>query len=98
MISEHSDFYLPNLATFQNDNAWLGSFHGLRFRVKPNFGGEENTSPTLEALVWYGELCLELSQVEAEAVFPMDENGYAELLKWLDEQFLVMNERNGGKA
>ena len=90
MISEHPDFYLPNLATLQNDNAWLGSFHGLRFRVKPDVKADP---PTVEALVWYGELCFELSTVEASAVFPLDEVGYAQVLAWLDEQFRVMQER-----
>lgn len=89
MISEHHDFYMPNLATFLNDNSYLGSFHGLRFRVKPNLGKDE-TPGTLEALVWYGPLCLELSQVEAEASFPLDEAGYAAVLDWLDQQHQIM--------
>lgn len=92
MISEHSDFYLPNLATFQNDNGYLGSFHGLRFQVKPNIS-KDDTPSTLEALVWYGVFCLELSQVEDTASFPLDDRGYADLLVWLDEQFQIMKEK-----
>ncbi len=92
MISEHSDFFMPNLATFQNDNGYLGSFHGLRFRVKPNLG-KDGSEPALHALVWYGVFCLELSQVEAEASFPLDEAGYAGVLTWLDEQFQLMQNK-----
>ncbi len=93
MICEHSDFYVPNLATFLNDNAYLGSFHGLRFRLKPAARGEgEQKEQVIEALVWYGIYCLELSQVVAEASFPMTEEGYADMLAWLDGQYRIMVE------
>jgi hypothetical protein len=94
MISEHSDFYVPNLATFQNDNAYLGSFHGLRFRLKPSKREtEDGEERTIEALVWYGLLCLEKSEVVSETVFPMTDDGYAEMLVWLDEQHQIMESK-----
>ncbi len=91
MIAEHPDFYLPNLATFQNDNGFLGSFHGLRFRVKPNLG-KDGSQPALHALVWHGLLCLELSQVVAEQSFPLTEEGHAQVLVWLDDQYQKLQE------
>lgn len=91
MITEHPDFYVPNLYTFQNGNAYLGSFHGLRFRLKPGKRGEEGAEESvIEALVWYGVYCLELSEIEAEAVFPLTEEGHAAALHWLDEQHRIM--------
>jgi hypothetical protein len=94
VIYQHSDFYVPNLATFQNNNAYLGSFHGLRFRLKPGKREtEEGEEQTIEALVWYGLLCLEKSEVVSETVFPMTEEGYAAMLDWLDEQHQIMVEK-----
>ncbi len=94
MICEHSDFYVPNLATFLNDNAYLGSFHGLRFRLKPADRGEgDQKEKVIEALVWYGVYCLELSEVVAETSFPMTEQGYSAMLAWLDEQHRAMTQK-----
>jgi hypothetical protein len=95
MISDHHDFYVPNLATFQNNNTYLGSFHGLRFKLTPSKrqveGGEEGQEePTLEALVWYGIFCLEKSQVVDEAVFPQTQEGYDQMIAWLDEQHQIL--------
>lgn len=91
MICEHSDFYVPNLATFQNDNAYLGSFHGLRFRLKPAVRGEgDEKESVIEALVWYGVYCLERSEIVAETSFPLTEEGHSAMLVWLDEQYQLM--------
>ena len=94
-LRESPQCYLPNLYTFQNGNTFLGSFRGLRFRVKPGEAGEgEEKTQTLEALVWYGPLCLELSRPEAEAAFPRSEEGYAALLDWLDAEYVRFQAEN----
>jgi hypothetical protein len=91
MISEHSDFYVPNLYTFQNGNTYFGSFHGLRFRLSPGKRGEEGSEESvLEAVTWYGLFCFELSEVVDEGVFPMSEEGHGEMLRWLDDQYQKM--------
>lgn len=98
MLKDHPSFYLPNLYTFQNKNTFLGSFQGLRFRVRPGTEGEGDTArPVLEALVWYGQNCLELSQVEAQASFPLTEEGRNAAIQWLEEQYFRMKE-NGREA
>lgn len=88
MITEDSFFYFPNLYTFQNKNAFYGSFRGLRFYVKPGERGEgEELRKVFQCCVWYGEYCLEESEVVAEADFPLDAEGHAQVIKWLDEQY-----------
>lgn len=88
MITEDSFFYLPNLYTFQNKNAFYGSYRGLRFYVKPTelTEGEEKKT-VFQCCVWYGEFCLEESEVIAEAQFPLDADGHAQVIAWLDEQY-----------
>lgn len=91
MIYDHSDFYVPNLYTFQNGNTYLGSFHGLRFRLKPGKQGEEGQEePVIQCLTWYGEYCLEKSQVVSEADFPLSDEGHQQMLDWLDGEFQKM--------
>ncbi len=98
MLRDSEYFYLPNLYTFQNGNTFIGSFQGLRFQIKPGKTGEgEEERPILSALVWYGEYCLELSEVQAEAAFPLTEEGREALLDWLEAEFLRFQAQNGEK-
>ena len=85
MLREHHSFFLPNLLSFTNGNTYLGSFLGLRFRVKP-----VNDEDTLECLTWYGEYCLEDSEVAAEASFPLTAEGREQVIDWLEEQYAHM--------
>lgn len=92
MIYEDERFYLPNLYTLQNGNNFYGSYRGLRFCVKsaPEKGDDGEIAGTVTTLVWYGEKCLEESEVVEEAVFPLSEDGYQQVLSWLDQQYHVM--------
>lgn len=85
MLREHHSFFLPNLLSFTNGNTYLGSFLGLRFRVKP-----VNDEDTLECLTWYGEYCLEDSEIAAEASFPLTAEGREQVIDWLEEQYALM--------
>lgn len=98
MLRDSAYFYLPNLYTFQNGNTFIGSFQGLRFRVKPGKAGEgDEERPILSALVWYGAYCLEQSEVQAEADFTLTEEGRDALLDWLEAEFLRFQAKNEEK-
>ncbi|MBR1781410.1 MAG: hypothetical protein IJ751_08435 [Oscillospiraceae bacterium] len=99
MLREHHSFFLPNLLSFTNGNTYLGSFLGLRFRVKPaeqERDGEKRA--VLECLCWYGEYCLEESEVVAEEVFPLDEQGREQVVDWLEAQWQAMPKPEGAQA
>lgn len=96
MITDDSFFYLPNLYTFQNKNAFYGSYRGLRFFVKPAEVGEgDQVQKVFSCCVWYGEFCLEESEVVAEAQFPLDGEGHEQVIDWLDKQYQIMMESQG---
>lgn len=99
MICEDERFYLPNLYTLQNGNNFYGSYRGLRFCVKsaPEKGADGEIGGTVTTLVWYGEKCLEESEVAEEAAFPLSEAGYQQVLSWLDRQYHVMREKTSDK-
>lgn len=93
MLSEKQGFYLPNLHTFQNDNVFYGSFKELRFRVRSDKrelkeGGEEVWG--MEILSWCGDDCLEESEILNEDWFPMTEEGYQQVLDWLELEYLLL--------
>ena len=74
MITAHPHFYLPNLSTFQNKNTFYGSLDELRFRVA--YQEDEEAGKQFHVCTWPGPYCLAESEVTAEAVFPLDEEGY----------------------
>lgn len=92
MITAHPHFYLPNLYTFQNKNTFYGSLDELRFRVA--YQEDEEAGKQLHVCTWPGPYCLAESEVTAEAVFPLDEEGYQEVLAWLDAAYQQVHPRS----
>lgn len=72
------EIYVPNCATFLNNNTYLGSYHGLRFKLTPDV---ENS--TLQGELWHGELCYELSKIEETSNFPITTEGLEAATQWL---------------
>jgi len=73
-----AEIYVPNYMSFHNDNIFLGSFRGLRFRLAPDVEGE-----TILAQYWFGPLCYELSQMDGEETFPLTQEGIDAMTQWL---------------
>ena len=74
-----AELFLPTLSSMEYGNVWTGSRGARRFRIVPQDG-------TMTAQVWTGPLCYELSQVEAQAAFPISQEGLDQLRGWLLEQ------------
>lgn len=77
---EMPDIHVPNYMSFHNDNIFLGSYQGLRFKLSPNVG-----ELTIRAEYWFGPLCYELSTMDGEETFPMSDEGIAHMKDWLRE-------------
>ena len=84
------DIFIPTLHTFENENIFTGSCGALRFRIVPQVQMAtpkevdlENSSMSCE--FWHGEKCYELSEMEAQQVFPMSEEGRSAMKAWLEE-------------
>ena len=91
MMREHHRFFLPNLLTFTNGNTYLGSFLGLRYRIKPTTEEVEGEKREVFAcLTWYGEYCLEESEVVSEAAFPLTAEGREQVIDWLEQEWYAM--------
>lgn len=77
------EIYVPNCTTFLNNNIYLGSFHGLRFKLTPDVEDDKNM---LLAEIWHTPLCYELSEMEETAEFPITPEGLEAVTAWLLER------------
>ncbi len=73
------EIYVPVTHFFENGNSFTGSAGALRFLLTPD---EEQ----ITAKIWYGQFCLEKSEVQEQRAFPLSDAGRAELLAWLTEK------------
>ena len=73
-----ADIYVPNYMSFNNDNTFLGSYQGLRFKLTPNVSEAE-----IHAEYWYGPLCYEKSEMDGEKSFPLSDEGIEAMTQWL---------------
>ncbi len=88
-MTNMADIFLPTLHTFAMKNTFTGSCGNLRFRIVPNV---EMLTPkevdmeksSISAEVWHGPFCYEKSEMEAQAIFPMSEQGRLDLKAWLE--------------
>lgn len=75
---DNPDLYIPNYMSFHNENVFLGSFQGVRFKLSPDVEGE-----TIRAEYWYGPLCYEKSSMDGEKTFPLSQEGIDEMTEWI---------------
>ena len=83
------DIFIPTLHTFENNNIFTGSYGLLRFRIQPTVvmatpKEVDMAASSIRCEYWHGELCYELSTMEAEQVFPMSEEGRENMKSWLE--------------
>ena len=75
---DQPELFIPNYMSFSNENTFLGSYQGLRFKLTPDVKAE-----TVRAEYWYGHLCYEKSTMDGEEAFPLTEEGLAEMKQFL---------------
>ena len=82
--------YLPTLHWFDNKNSFSGSYGNFRFLVKPDVTMATSKEVDYEASslkceFWHGPFCYELSTIEQARVFPLSDEGVANMKQWLEE-------------
>ena len=87
------DFPIPGILFFTSGNPFTGSWKGLNYKLLPVKGdAEKDITAHIDAAVWLGEKCSELSEMVATAEFPLDKDGLAAVESWLREQFAAFIE------
>ena len=90
----HTSFFIPGITFFMNKNPYCGSNQGFNYRITPVKGdAEKNLDAHFEVFTWYGKMCSELSEKQAEASFPLDTDGLDALRAWLIEQDTLFRNR-----
>lgn len=69
---------IPKYYYFSSGNDYSGSKGDFSYKIK--------NGDMLKALTWHGRLCSEKAEIENEAEFEKSENGFIELIKWLEER------------
>ena len=82
------DLFIPTLHTFENNNIFTGSWGMLRFKITPAITMKtpkevDMEASSMKAEYWHGLFCYEKSEIEAEQVFPLSEEGRMDMYNWL---------------
>lgn len=79
MPSVSEKFEIPKFYYFDSGNHYSGS--------KGDFSYKIITGETLRALTWHGRLCSMKAEIEHEQEFERSEQGFAEMIKWLESLY-----------
>lgn len=87
-----SVFDYPKLLFFTNGNPFIGSYRGMNYILTPKQDKEAGES-SLQVAVWYGPYCSAMSEMVAETVLPLSEEGLAQSREYLAEQYAIFCEQ-----
>lgn len=78
-MSSSEIFDIPKYYYFKSGNDYSGS--------KDDFSYKIITSDTIKCLTWHGRLCSMKAEIENEQEFEKSEEGFLELIKWLESRY-----------
>ena len=83
------EIFLLTLHWFAMTNTFSGSCGQFRFMAKPNVimataKEVDFEQSTVKCEFWHGPFCYEKSEMEGEKIFPLTEEGRADMKAWLE--------------
>ncbi|MCM1007726.1 MAG: hypothetical protein NC485_07305 [Ruminococcus flavefaciens] len=79
MPSVSEVFEIPKFYYFDSGNDYSGSKNDFSYKIV--------TGEKLKAMVWHGRLCSMKAKIEHEQEFERSEDGFASMIKWLEEMY-----------
>ncbi len=79
MPSVSEFFEIPKFYYFDSGNDYSGSKNDFSYKIV--------TGEKLKAMVWHGRLCSMKAEIEHEQEFERSEDGFASMIKWLEEMY-----------
>ncbi len=73
-------FDIPKYYYFQSGNDYSGSKGDFNYKII-------TSSENIKCLTWHGKICSMKAKIENEKVFEKSENGFSELILWLEEKY-----------
>lgn len=72
-------FEIPKFYYFESGNDYSGS--------KGDFSYKIINSDSLKCLTWHGKLCSMKAEIENEAEFEKNQDGFDAMINWLEERY-----------
>ncbi len=73
-------FDLRNFYFYSSGNDFTGSLKGFNYKIV-------SSSDKLTAMTWHGMLCSDIAEIENQKEFSMTQEGFDEMIKWLEDLF-----------
>lgn len=73
-------FDLRNFYFYQSGNSFTGSLDSFSYKIIPD-------KETLTAMIWHGMLCSDLAEIEQQKEFPLSQEGFNDMVKWLEDTY-----------
>lgn len=83
MPSVSTIFDIPKFFYFDSGNDYSGSHGDFAYKIK--------TGDVLNCKTWHGRLCSMKAQIENEQDFERSEEGFAAMIKWLEEKLSLIH-------
>lgn len=78
-VSVSKIFDIPKFYYFNSGNDYSGS--------KDDFSYKVITADKLKAMTWHGKLCSTKATIENEKEFERTQEGFDEMIKWIEEKY-----------
>lgn len=73
-------FDIRRLEFYQNHNTFTGSCDRFRYRI-------QSQEALLQVCYWKENICYELASNPISAEFPLTEEGFQQIIDWLEQQY-----------
>ena len=73
-------FDLRNFYFYKSGNIFTGSLKNFNYKIIPK-------DDELIVLIWHGMLSSDLADIETEKKYPLTEDGFAEMIQWLENEY-----------
>ncbi len=75
-----NNFDIPRPFYFESGNIFTGSRGNLNFKIIPK-------DSIFHVSIWHGFICSDLTEMEDSAEFPLSDEGFQNMLDWLETHY-----------
>lgn len=82
-------FEIPKFFYFEAKNSTVGGRNTFNYKIDPVevAVSDEQKEKRFSVKIWYGALCSELAEIVSESEFPLNDDGYKDMIYWIDEEY-----------
>lgn len=84
---------IRNLYYYESDNIFTGSWGDFNYKIIPDL-----KEKTLSTSIWYGRICSDIAEIISEGKFSLTQEGFDEMIKWLNTEYQNFTDRKNADA